>query len=131
MAFLMKHKPSIEYLELFTVTAAVLSWIHQFKNKRIILFCDNKSVVDMINMTSTSCKNCMVLIRLIVFKGLIENVRVFAKHVEGKKNDLADSLSRQRINHFFDLCAVKDRKIDINPTQVPHSIWPLHKIWKS
>ena len=50
---LKKFKPSIEYLELYAVTAAVLTWIHQFKNRRIILFCDNQSVVDMINLTST------------------------------------------------------------------------------
>ena len=40
--FLEKYKPSIEYLELFAVTAAVLAWIHKFRNSRIILFCDNK-----------------------------------------------------------------------------------------
>ena len=84
--FIAKYRPSIEYLELFAVTAAVLAWIHRFKNKRIILFCDNKSVVDMINLTSTSCKNCMVLIRVIVLKGLIENVRIFARHVPGVLN---------------------------------------------
>ena len=54
--FISKFNPSIEYLELFAVTAAVLKWIDQFKNRRIILFCDNKSVVDMINFTTTSCK---------------------------------------------------------------------------
>ena len=30
----------------------------------------------MINITSTSCKYCMVLIRLIVLNGLVENVRI-------------------------------------------------------
>ena len=39
--FLEKNNPSIEYLELYAVTAAVLTWIHQFRNRRIILFCDN------------------------------------------------------------------------------------------
>ena len=79
--FLEKFKPSIEYLELYAVTAAALAWIYQYKNKRIILFCDNKSVVDMINLSTTSCKNCMVLLILIILKGLVENVRVFARHV--------------------------------------------------
>ena len=53
--FIKKFKPSIEYLELFAVTAAVLTWIQNLKNKRIILFCDNQSVVNMINLTTTSC----------------------------------------------------------------------------
>ena len=102
--FIERNKPSIEYLELYAVTAAVLTWIHQFKNRRIILFCDNKSVVDMINFTTTSCKNCMVLVRIIVLKGLLENVRIFARHVEGTKNVFADSLSRNKIKLFKDLC---------------------------
>ena len=128
--FIRKFKPSIEYLELFAVTAAVLTWIHQFRNKRIILFCDNQSVVDMINNTTTSCKNCMVLIRMIVLKGLVENVRVFARHVAGKKNIFADSLSRDQIQHFKDLCAQHEREYDVKPTPVPDAIWPIHKIWK-
>ena len=129
--FIKKYKPSIEYLELFAVTAAVLSWIHQFRNCRIILFCDNESVVNMINFTTTSCKNCMVLFRLIVLKGLVENVRVFARHVAGVKNDLADSLSRSKISHFHQLCARKEKVMSDTPTAVPEAIWPVDKIWKS
>ena len=84
--FIEKYKPSIEYLELYGVVAGVLRWIHRFSNRRIVLFCDNESVVGMIKITSTSCRNCMVLIRILVLKGLIENVRIFAKHVKGVKN---------------------------------------------
>ena len=107
--FIMKHKPSIEFLELYAVTAAVLAWIHKFRNKRIILFCDNKSVVDMINVTSTNCKRCMVLIRIIVLKGLMENVRIFARHVAGAKNVFPDSLSRDKILHFHQLCKEQEK----------------------
>ena len=120
--FLNDCKPSIEYLELFTVTAAVLAWIHKFKNNRIILFCDNQSMVDMINITSTSCKNCMVLIRIIVLKGLVENVRIFARHVPGEMNGLADSLSRHKLSVFNSLCRKQDRTIASNPTSIPEAI---------
>ena len=129
--FIRKFNPSIEYLELFAVTAAVITWIHQFKNKRIILFCDYRSVVDMINLTTTSCKNCMVLVRMIVLKGLIDNVRIFARHVEGKKNDLANSLSRNRIELFHHLCLRKGKSIDSVATEVPTVLWPVQKIWKT
>ena len=128
--FIRRYRPSIEFLELYAVTAAVLKWVHQFKNQRIILFCDNKSVVDMINLTTTSCKHCMVLIRAIVLKGLVENVRIFARHVKGSKNDLADSLSRNKIGYFHKLCMEQERIMDKEPCQVPDAIWPLQKIWK-
>ena len=128
--FIAKFKPSIEYLELYAVTAAVLQWIHFFKNKRIILFCDNQSVVDMINFTTTSCKNCMVLIRILVLKGLMENVRIFARHVKGADNIFADSLSRDKIQHFNYLCNKHQKRMKQEPVQVPESIWPMDKIWK-
>ena len=129
-AFIEKHKPSIEYLELYAVTAGVLTWIHRFKKRRIILFCDNQSVVDMINSTSTSCKNCRVLIRMIVLKGLVENVRIFARHVDGVKNDLSDSLSRNKIKLFKELCIKKNKLFDERETPVPKALLPLQKIWK-
>ena len=125
-----KYRPSIEYLELFGVTAGVLTWIHRFKNRRIILFCDNKSVVDMINLTTTSCKNCMVLVRVIVLKGLIENVRIFARHIKGTNNTLADNLSRNRMDLFKHNCSTQNRVMNENPTEVPLAIWPISKIWK-
>ena len=129
--FIQKYRPSIEYLELFGVVAGVLTWIHRFRNRRIILFCDNESVVKMINITSTSCKNCMVLIRILVLKGLIENVRIFAKHVEGVKNTLADNLSRNRLDLFFKNSKRLGHRINSYPTQIPDAIWPVDKIWKN
>ena len=47
--FINEKDHSIEYLELYAVTAGVLTWINRFKNKRIYLFCDNDSAVHMIN----------------------------------------------------------------------------------
>ena len=118
-------QPSIQYLELFAVTAAVLTWVHPFKNQKIRLFCDNKSVVGMINQSSSSCKNCMVLIRLITLKSLQHNVRVFAKHVKTSKNPVADALSRLRL-HSFRRLAPHMKK---GPTKIPSEIWLVSKIW--
>ena len=52
--FCERVKPSIEYLELFGVLVVVLNWIQLFKNRRIVLFCDNEAVVCMINKSSSS-----------------------------------------------------------------------------
>ena len=128
--FIKKYKPSIEYLELFGVVAGVLTWIHRFKNMRVILFCDNETVVNMINLTTTSCRNCMVLIRILVLKGMIENVRIFCRHVAGKKNILADNLSRNRLDLFEANCRKQKRIMTIHATDVPDAIWPISKIWK-
>ena len=123
--YIKKNKPSIEYLELFAVCAGVLTWCKKLTNLRAIVFCDNKSVVDMINSSSSKCKNCMYLIRLLVLNGLIHNTRVFCKHVLGKQNLLADSLSRLKFHKF----RRHGKHMKRYPTRVSTLVWPASKIW--
>ena len=75
----LKQEPSIEFQELYALVAGILLWIQQYANRRVIIFCDNQSVVAMVNSTTSSCKRCMVLIRVLVLHCLKHNVRVFAK----------------------------------------------------
>ena len=124
--FCNKVKPSIEYLELFGVLVGVLNWIKFFKNRRIILFCDKESVVHMINKSTSNCKNCMVLIRLLVAEGINSNVRIFARHVGTKENGKADALSRLDWNRFWKLGG----NMNSQPTPIPDHIWPFSKIWR-
>ena len=123
--YIRQNNPSIEYLELFAVCAGVLTWCRKLRNLRAIVFCDNKSVVDMINSSSSKCKNCMYLIRLLVLNGLLHNTRIFCRHVLGKQNLLADSLSRLRFNKF----RKHGRQMNRYPTEVSKLIWPASKIW--
>ena len=78
--FIKENKPSIEYLELFALTAAVLTWGKEpaLCNAQIVVFCDNAALVQMINDSTSLCANCMYLIRLLVLNGLVNNRRVFA-----------------------------------------------------
>ena len=123
--FMEEKEPSIEFLELFAVTVAVMNWIKLFCNKRIILFCDNEAVVHMINDTASKCKRCMYLLRLITLEGMIRNVRINAKHVGTKLNGKADALSRLDFKRF--------RKLDPNMNKlcsgIPTELWPMHKVW--
>ena len=86
--FIKIAKPSINYLELYAMTVAIINWIHKFKNQRVYIFCDNMSVVQMVNKTSSKCKNCMVLIRIIVLQALKHNVKINVKHVPGKQKQV-------------------------------------------
>ena len=121
-AFCERNEPSIEYLELFAVTVAVLNWLKLFRN----MFCDNQAVVNMINNSSSSCRNCMVLIRIIVLEGLLQNTRIFAKFVRSKENGKADALSRLQFDRFR---ALGGNMMNEVPTNVPEQIWPMEKIW--
>ena len=122
--------PSIEYLELYAVTVGILLWLERFKNMRIILFCDNKSACDMINSNVSRCRNCMVLLRLIVLESMLHNTRVFAVHVKGKNNRISDSLSRLQMNVFWrETRRRKLKNIEKIGTCMPNQIWPISKIW--
>ena len=127
--FIKQQKPSIEYLELWALVAGVLNWIHRFRNQRVILFCDNMSVVSMVNNTTSSCPNCMVLIRIFVLKTLTENVRVFARYVQSRQNYFSDALSRIDLPRFWRLSKQKGKTFETEPTPPPQQIWPLSKIW--
>ena len=70
----------------------------------------------------------MVLIRLIVLKCLIHNVCVFARHVVSEENEIADSLSRFQMKHFYTL--TKNLEMDRYQTEIPEDIWLLTKIWE-
>ena len=124
--FCTQKQPSIEYLELFAVTVGVLNWLRLFRNMKIVLFCDNEAVVNMINNSSSNCKNCMVLIRMVVMEGLVCNTRVFARHVSSKNNAKADALSRLQWNRFRQLA--NGQMSDII-TSIPACMWPMKKIW--
>ena len=126
--FLEKCNPSIQYQELYALVAAILKWIHMFSNSRVTIFCDNLAVCRMINKTSSSCRNCMVLLRIFVMKCMVENARVFAEHVKSSDNKLADLLSRDDIKEFLRITKYKYKK---EPDTVPEQIWPPEKIWLS
>ena len=122
-----KHNPSIEFLELYAVVVGVVNWISRFKNSRVVLFCDNTSVVAMINKNSSSCSRCLNLIRILVLESMLQNVRVYAKYVPSKQNKMADCLSRLKICSFLRIA--RKFNMDAEPTAVPNILWPLEKVW--
>ena len=123
--FIKFYDPSIAYLELFAVVAAALNWIVRFKNRRVTIFCDNQSVVAMINNSSSSCKNCLALLRILILFGLKHNIRVFAKYVSSQENRRSDLLSRLKVATFKQ----ENPEAEKQPTPIPQEIWPIEKIW--
>ena len=125
--FITQCRPSISYLELYALTVGILLYTDQFKNKRLMLHCDNMAVIHMINKNSSACRNCMVLIRIIVMHSMVHNLRIFARYVKSQDNKIADALSRQQWSRFRQLTANTGMKKF--PDQIPHQIWPISKIW--
>ena len=127
--FLRNKKPSIQFLELYAVTVSVLLWGHLYTNKRIKLYCDNENVVRILDENSSGCKNCMVLVRILVKACLSWNLRIFGQHVRTKDNYLADALSRFQMKRFWRDVQKDGRTMNNYGEEIPHVIWPVEKIW--
>ena len=124
--YIEQYQPSIEYLELYAVCVGLFIWMENFTNRRILIHCDNMSVVNIINKTTSSCRNCMSLVQLLVSLSLRYNTRVFAQHIFGKNNNLSDSLSRLRFTRFWKLAPPT---MQDSPRKLPDCLWPASKIW--
>ena len=79
--FVVQNEPSIEFLELFALLAGILTWDEYLTETRMILFCDNMSVVHMVNNSSSKCGQYMKLIRLLTLNNLKFNRRIFVRHI--------------------------------------------------
>ena len=90
-SFLEWAKPSIKVLELYTLCIGIIAWGHLLQNTRVIIFCDNQVIVEMVNNTTSGYKNCMHFLWLLVLNGLQFNRSVSMKYVKSSKNILAVS----------------------------------------
>ena len=125
---LLKLKPSIEFLELFVLCAGIFTWEDStaLGNTCVVIFCDNQAVVNMINNTTSGCKACMKLIRLLVLNCLKYNWRIAVKYVKSSENILVDSLSREKWNTFWDHAPSNTKPF---PDKVPDHLFPVEKFF--
>ena len=79
----------------------------------------------MINNSTSSCKNCLNLIRKLVLFSLKLNIRVYATYVSSRDNRRSDLLSRLRVETFLK----ENPDSECQPTPIPNDIWPINKIW--
>ena len=70
------YQPSIAFLELYALMVGALNWLERYRNQKVAIFCDNMSVMHMVNNLSSSCKHCMALLRLLVLHCMILNVQL-------------------------------------------------------
>ena len=128
--FIQTEKPSIEFLELFALVAAVITWSNESKmlNSRVEIFCDNESVKNMVNGMTSGCMKCMKLIRILAMDNLVKDRLIKVHHVRSKDNYLADALSRLDFPKFWKKAP---ETINRQPDVIANVIWPPEKVWFS
>ena len=123
--FIQTCDPSIEFLELYALVAGMLTWETYIKNARVMVFCDNKAAMHMVNKTTSSCPKCMKLIRILVLNCLKFNRQIKVKFVPTKANGIANALSHLQFKWFRHLAP----GMQPEPDQINSLIDPITKIW--
>ena len=107
---------SIEWQELFPIVVAFAMWHPLFKGKHLQFWCDNESVVSIVNLWHSKAPPIMELVRKLVLLSMEHNFLVWARHVPGVLNEIVDALSCFQMQRFWTLA------LDAN--QIPCTILP-------
>ena len=112
---------SIEWQELFPIVVACSIWHPFLAGKRLQFWCDNESVVSIINSGHSKVPRIMELVRKLVLLSMQHNFLVRARHVPGVSNEVADALSRFQMQRFRALAPDADQ----SPCIIPPSLMTL------
>ena len=115
----------ITYLELVPIVLAFYTWANHLAGKKIIIRSDNYAVVDIMNKKTSKNKRVMSLIRHLTLMLLSYNIQIRAKHIPGKINQIADSISRFLWSRLLEILPEQASRI---PEIVPDSFLQLFKL---
>ena len=79
--------------ELFPIVPALKMWSSHLRNRRLLILCDNQSVVYIINNLSSRDSSLMSLVRMMTVTIMQFNIVIRANHVPGKHNVVVDVIS--------------------------------------
>ena len=112
---------SINYRELFAITAATLTWGHHWAGQRIVFITDNKPITQVWDSGTSPSIPLMSLIRPLYLFAAQTGFSVSFKHIYGASNPIADALSRFQMEKFFRLMPQADK----TPTALPDIVMNL------
>ena len=104
----------ITFKELFPIAVSFLLWGKLWTSRRILLFCDNEAVVNIVNSGTSRDEGVMFLLRRMFLLAAQGSFAFHASHLLGRINRLADALSRFRFQEFHQL----HPEADSLPTEV-------------
>lgn len=116
---------TIQIAELYSIFISLYMWMKHLKNRRVVIFTDNQSVMYMINKSTSSCPVCMIMIRLITLWSMRYNTRIFCWHIQTELNESADLLSRGEIKGFLE----KFPGTQDHQQLLPDRYWPIPECW--
>ena len=110
---------NINVRELFAVWAAVYTWGAEWKNREVVVFTDNDSIIEVWKTGTCTNKYMMILVRALFFHAAQLNMNIIMSHIPGKLNTNADLLSRFQVDEF----RRRNPAADPEPTVLPEEVW--------
>ena len=108
---------SIMVKELVPIVLSCAVWGRRLARSRVLIECDNSSVVAAVNKHYTKEKVAMHLLRSLIFFVAYYDIDVKCKHIAGVNNTTADHLSRNNLQSFF--CLHPQAALQPNPIPPP------------
>ena len=109
---------SIAWKEHYAITIAVNTWGTLWQRRKILIHCDNQTVVSVWEKGSCKSPKIVALIRMLYFCAAHNNFNVCIQHISSIKNNIADALSRFQHHRFRNLAPNANLQPDIIPA------WP-------
>ena len=91
----------IAWRELYAIVVACSTWGHHLTGRKLLIHCDNETVVAIVNSGTSKNRDIMCLVRILFFVCVRYNFDIRLVHVPGKENIAADRLSRLDEAAFF------------------------------
>ena len=120
----------INELELITIVACIKLWAARIENRNILVFCDNKTTVDVVNAGRAKNTFAQACLRELCWWLAQKNAVVKVIHKPGKLNSTADKLSRAVISkHHYTECMREIEEKNLFLTEVDSSVFSFTHDW--
>ena len=106
-------------------------WGKQWQGKLVLVKCDNMSVVQVIAGLSSRDPLLMHLLRLLYFFMALYSIQLRAEHIPGIHNTIADAVSRNLMQVFFQLCPSADKTPKAIPAELRDLLGTDSQVWLS
>ena len=107
--------------ELVPIAIAAAVWGPEWSGQNIQVKCDNAAVVAILNSGSSKDPDVMHLMRCLMFFMAKFQFSIYATHIAGSENILADALSRNRLDLFL----LHHPQASKSPTPMPQELVDL------
>ena len=111
----------INFMELFAIVAAVMTWGDHWANQQILFFTDNLTITNIWKFGSCKNKDLMRLVRHLFLFTAQSNINILMQHIPGQSNVLADALSRLQVQKFHRLSPSSE----LTPTPICPRVWHI------